>query len=499
MNPRSYTETLMRAVEDGGGMEDEEMVVPTAESGSRGSNASSSEECPFRLLRDAKASAESIVAEMLSIKRDGKPKSLLRELISQMLLQFLNLRQINRSILVEEERVRSETENAKVPLESTTLQLHNLMYEKSYYVKAIKACKELTTKYPDIELVSEEEFFRDAPEEVKGCVLSNHSAHDLMLKRLNFELSQRKKLCKLHEKLEQKKKTLSETIAKRKKFLSTLPSNFKPLKKASLPVQNQLGLEHTKKIKRHHSAELLPQPLYVIFSQLSAQKEAFGEAIDLEIIGSVKDAQALAHHQALKDNGISTGSELEDDEHNEDAQRPGKRLRRVQDRESLDQAGIFEVHPLQIVLHVYDNEVSELKSAKLITLKFEYILQLNIICVGTEESNNGPENDILCNLFPDDTGCELPHQSAKLFVGDSIMFIRDRTSRPYKWAQHLAGINFLPEVSPLLLMSRETQENSDAAKDEDVISGFLPNRQHIRVHTILQRIRSRRKTQLALS
>ncbi|MED6107103.1 hypothetical protein PIB30_010824 [Stylosanthes scabra] len=474
-------------------MEDYEMVAPTAEIGGGDSKSSSSEECPFRLLRDAKASIESIVAEMLSIKRDGKPKSLLRELFSQMLLEFINLRQINRSILVKEERVKSETENAKVLLESTTLHLHNLMYEKSHYVKAIKACKELTSKYPDIELVSEEEFFRDAPEEVKGSVLSNHSAHDMMLKRLNFELSQRKELCKLLEKLEQKKKTLSETIAKRKKFMSTLPSNFKPLKKASLPVQNQLGVEHTKKIKRHHSAELLPQPLYVIFSQLSAQKEAFGEAIDLEIIGNVKDAQALAHHQALKETG------LEDDEHDEDAQRPGKRPRRVQDKESLDQAELFKVHPLQVVLHVYDNEVSELKSAKLITLKFQYIVQLNIICVGMEESNNGPENDILCNLFPNDTGCELPHQSAKLFVGDSIIFNGERTSRPYKWAQHLAGIDFLPEVSPLLLTSRETQDNNDAAKDEDAVSVFPPNRQHIRVHTILQRIRSRRKTQLALS
>ena len=91
---------------------------------------------------------------------------------------------------MEEERVKMETEHAKVPLESTTLQLHNLMYEKSQYVKAIKACKDFKSKYPNLELVSEEEFFHDAPKEVKGSVLSNHSAHELMLKRLNFELSQ---------------------------------------------------------------------------------------------------------------------------------------------------------------------------------------------------------------------------------------------------------------------------------------------------------------------
>lgn len=103
---------------------------------------------------------------------------------------LIALRQANRSILLEEDRVKAESERAKAPVDLTTLQLHNLMYEKNHYVKAIKACKDFKTKYPDIELVPEEEFFRDAPEEIKSPVLSSDSAHNLMLKRLNYELSQ---------------------------------------------------------------------------------------------------------------------------------------------------------------------------------------------------------------------------------------------------------------------------------------------------------------------
>lgn len=108
----------------------------------------------------------------------------------------------------------------------------------------------------------------------------------------------------MREKLEQKKKGLLETIANRKKFLLSLPSHLKSLKKASLPVQNQLGVLHTKKLKQHNLAELLPPPLYVIYSQLLAQKEAFGECIDLEVVGSVKDAQAFARQQANKDSSM---------------------------------------------------------------------------------------------------------------------------------------------------------------------------------------------------
>lgn len=110
-------------------------------------------------------------------------------------------------------------------------------------------------------------------------------------------------MCKLHEKLEQHKRNLMETIGSRKKFLSSLPSHLKSLKKATLPVQQQLGILHTKKLKQHHAAELLPPPLYIVYSQLMAQKEAFGEKIEMEITGSVKDAQTFSQQQAGKENG----------------------------------------------------------------------------------------------------------------------------------------------------------------------------------------------------
>lgn len=92
--------------------------------------------------------------------------------------------------MIEEDRVKAETERAKAPVDLTTLQLHNLMYEKNHYVKAIKGCKDFKTKFPDIELVAEEEFFEGAPEDIKSSTLSTDSTHDLMLKRLNYELFQ---------------------------------------------------------------------------------------------------------------------------------------------------------------------------------------------------------------------------------------------------------------------------------------------------------------------
>lgn len=110
-------------------------------------------------------------------------------------------------------------------------------------------------------------------------------------------------------------------------------------------------------------------------------------------------------------------SKLEDGacDEEEDVQRQRKRLRMVQGKECLNQSGILQVHPLKINLHVYDDDVSDPKSAKLITLKFEYMVKLNIVCAGIEVSDDSPNDDILCNLFPDDTGLELPHQVWDVF------------------------------------------------------------------------------------
>lgn len=102
---------------------------------------------------------------------------------------------------------------------------------------------------------------------------------------------------------------------------------------------------------------------------------------------------------------------MEDDapDDEDDGQRRRKRPKKVPAKESLDPAGIYQAHPLKTVLHIYDDEVSDSKS-KLITLKFEYLPKLDVICVGIEGSNDGPEHNILCNLFPDDPGFELPHE-----------------------------------------------------------------------------------------
>ncbi|KAF7080688.1 hypothetical protein CFC21_084723 [Triticum aestivum] len=452
---------------------------------------------PHDLLAETRASVEEVAARILAIKKDGAPKSELRELVAQMSLLLITLRQVNREILMEEDKVKGETEAAKAPVDSTTLRLHNLLYEKNHYVKAIRSCLDFQTKHPGIELVPEEEFHRAAPADIRDKTLAADTAHDLMLKRLNFELVQRKELCERHEKLEQQKNSLLGTIANQKKFLSSLPSHLKSLKKASLPVQQQLGMLHTKKLKQHHAAELLPSPLYITYTQLLGQKEAFGENVEVEVNGSTKDAQTFAQQQAKQEMAGTLANDdnnrMDDDaiDEEEDAQRRRSRSRKSS-KEASNPALAYQLHPLKVVLHVYDTEDSGTKHRKLITLRFEYLAKLNVVCVGSEDSD-GMDSNILCNLFPDDTGLELPHQMAKLYAGETPNF-SEKDSRPYKWAQHLAGIDFLPEVPQSV-----GDSSNRASRNADLSSGLALYRQQNRAQTILQRIRSRKIAQMALT
>lgn len=88
-------------------------------------------------------------------------------------------------------------------------------------------------------------------------------------------------------------------------------------------------------------------------------------------------------------------------------------------------------------------------------------------------------------------------QSAKLLAGNSLSFGERRKSRPYKWAQHLAGIDFLPELAPLISVSENS--NGETTGHASVSSGLSLYRQQNRVQTVVQRLRARKKAQMVLA
>ncbi|GJP38023.1 hypothetical protein CLOM_g22460 [Closterium sp. NIES-68] len=218
----------------------------------------------------------------------------IQEFSTQASVVLLDLRRLNRQILNDEERVKAETEAARAPVDTTALRLHNLQYKMNHHARAIAAYRDFVSRHPDIELVSAHEFFMEAPESLKSEPGLEKDPHRLMLQRLNYELYQRKELVRAREMLEIRRRTLQESISSRKKFLGSLPGQLKALKKASGPLQQQMGMHHSRRVKQHRLASLLPPPLYVLYSQLAARRDSLEEAIEVEIEGSVREAEAFA-------------------------------------------------------------------------------------------------------------------------------------------------------------------------------------------------------------
>lgn len=69
-----------------------------------------------------------------------------------------------------------------------------------------------------------------------------------------------------------------------------------------------------------------------------------------------------------------------------------------------------------------------------------------------------------------------------------------RHCHPYKWVQHLAGVDFLSEQPPLV-DGIPVGENS---KGSLIHHGLLAYRRQHRVQTILGKLRRRKKSHLAL-
>jgi THO complex subunit 5 len=92
-------------------------------------------------------------------------------------------------------------------------------------------------------------------------------------------------------------------------------------------------------------------------------------------------------------------------------------------------------------------------------------------------------------------------QISKLQAGAGFTFDKKRHSRPYKWVQHLGGIDILPESPPHFQEKDGGGMNGDSSKagnSNSLVAGLATYRLQHRVSNILHQLRVRRKGQLAL-
>ncbi|EFJ49290.1 hypothetical protein VOLCADRAFT_120782 [Volvox carteri f. nagariensis] len=380
----------------------------------------------------------------------------IQDVTTQGLLLLLQLKEESRKLAFRAEDQREETCKFKNRLEQAHLQLQNLLYEKEYYEKEIHECQNFRFKHPDsaIGLVSTEQFLQSASLDVLAQI--GDDAHKLMLERLHDELNQRKAMVSQLEELRKARAVTRQEVEKRKRTLDDLQQQLQGLEDTAKPLQTILA-PHLSLRGFARSADLLPLPLYIVYSQLAAVREALGMPIRVAILGSYLEAESFAKSQTLDpaEGGPDAG------------QGPG-----VPVTAALPSGDdLYKVHPLSVLLEVQRENNGRLQT--IISVKFQFLVR--------------DDNVLLAALFPGDDGSATAYESLAQLQGGTFKYDTSRPAKPYRWCQHLAGLDFAPPL-PLATQLQGGQGGSEASAG--VLEGLDLYRRQQRVIHVIERLRA---------
>ena len=139
----------------------------------------------LKMFKETCTELRNLMSEILDMKCKGKldetTKKIMNEKRIEASLLFVTLKKLNRLDKLRLKKMRDLTHDAKQRVDTFHLQLENLLYEVFHLRKEVDKCLEFKSKDEDIELVSVEEFYQEAPskisKQVNNCCLLKLLAH----------------------------------------------------------------------------------------------------------------------------------------------------------------------------------------------------------------------------------------------------------------------------------------------------------------------------------
>lgn len=398
---------------------------------------------------------------------DANAKDEIRELQIQTSLAFIELKKLNRMEKFRTKFARDSLIASKSSVDSRHLHLQNLLYEVMHLKKEVIKCLQFKSKDELIQLVSEEEFYKEAPESISRPEITKHNLHQLRLARLEWELTQRKQLAALCDELTESKKAVASSIESKQSRLDNLAPQLHSILEASKPLQESLGLPLDKVRQEHHKATLLASPLYVLYAKASAYRDAYDSTIIVKVEGDEEEAKRANNQDGLQesDSDPETMSENIIEEtpvHKKRHHRLSREARQEEKRLKL-----LQRHPLNVKI------VIKLKNETKLTLQFFYMMYLKVVTVESKLKTEGVASNItgdmlvsesiLRELYPRDLGLESPNPANhyQLSRHNLGQFSSLGLGIPYKWAQRMAGLHFIsPDAREQKLTSCEATQDS---------------------------------------
>ena len=259
------------------------------------------EPTPLVPMEDTLEAIRSIADDIVALKQENADIDKLQNAIKQGCLLLVKVREQHRVASLESERLKEDTGAKKALFDESNLQLENLLYEKQYFEREIAGNQAFKSAIPDEDIVlAPVDEFRAACDHSGKPVPDNE--HDLMLGRLTYEETQRKELTKKLHALEEVKQQKASGVASRKAQLDDLHNQLRVLGQAAKPLQDAL-LPSLNQRAQNKTADLLPPPLYIIYSQYTSGRDMLGLAVDIKISGSLEEVQRLASHGDASSSG----------------------------------------------------------------------------------------------------------------------------------------------------------------------------------------------------
>lgn len=402
----------------------------------------------YTQYKESCESLATLMAEIQELKANGAKEGSaeVEQRRMQSCIHFMNLKKLNRLAHMRLKKGRDQTHEAKQKVDVLHLQLQNLLYEVMHLQKEISKCLEFKSKHEEIDLVSEDVFYSEAPPGISRPHLTKNDQHQLTLARLDWELEQRKRLAEKYKESITTKEKIHKSIEVKKEHLRSLQPGLNAIMQASLPVQEYLSMPFEQTQKRTEIARHLPPPLYVLFVQANAYGQACDKNLIVSISGDVDEAKALS----------KPPEDSQDDESDSDAEEEQEKTKRRRPTTGgqLDEKRreMLKQHPLSVCVDL------KCKDGSVLHLFFYYLMNLNIMTVKTKVSTSTDhitaisagdllKSDTLLNcLYIGDLGRETPnpanrYQFDKVGIVSFVDYV-DELGHTYMWVQSLGGLHF---------------------------------------------------------
>lgn len=219
----------------------------------------------------------------------------LRQLMTTGFTSLLVMRNLGFTLFDATEQCKSAAESARKAFDEKTLVLQNILYENGYYQKEINEARNYRSSVSDseMELVPTDSFLQTTSADLHSSLdrTAADYEHQLLLKRLEHELQARKQARQQLSELKVRRDAMHASLGLKRKAVDDLNEHVSHIKAAAAPVRELLPQSDTAIPEQQQLAQLLPLPLYMIFSQTTAILHLLEASIGMEVHGSAELAQ----------------------------------------------------------------------------------------------------------------------------------------------------------------------------------------------------------------